>query len=174
MLVGVADRTLASEASCAEVEAVLARQEHRDGIPAGLPEGTYVANKTGWVEGIAHDMALVRPDGRPPYVLVVLTTVDLPERGGPGPDRRREPHRLEGMAGMTRIAQVSTTRLSSPLHTPFVTALRRTTTTDTVVVRVTDERRRDRLGRGAAGLAGDRRVARRGRGLRRGPAGARS
>jgi o-succinylbenzoate synthase len=40
---------------------------------------------------------------------------------------------------MTRIAQVSTTRLSTPLHTPFVTALRRTTTTDTVVVRVTDE-----------------------------------
>ncbi|MGZ5415848.1 MAG: serine hydrolase [Nocardioides sp.] len=82
VLVGVADRTLASEGSCAEVEAVLSRQEHRDGIPAGLPEGTYVANKTGWVEGIAHDMALVRPDGRPPYVLVVLTTVDLPEQEG--------------------------------------------------------------------------------------------
>jgi beta-lactamase class A len=82
VLVGVADRTLASEASCAEIEAVLSRQEHRDGIPAGLPEGTHVANKTGWVEGIAHDMALVRPDGRPPYVLVVLTTVDLPEQEG--------------------------------------------------------------------------------------------
>jgi hypothetical protein len=31
------------------------------------------------VEGIAHDMAVVRPDGRAPYVLVVLTTVDVPE-----------------------------------------------------------------------------------------------
>jgi beta-lactamase class A len=82
VLVGVAARTLASEDSCTEVEAVLSRQEHRDGIPAGLPEGTYVANKTGWVEGIAHDMALVRPDGRAPYVLVVLTTVDLPEDEG--------------------------------------------------------------------------------------------
>lgn len=40
---------------------------------------------------------------------------------------------------MTRIAQVSTTRLTTPLHTPFVTALRRTSTTDTVVVRVTDD-----------------------------------
>jgi L-alanine-DL-glutamate epimerase-like enolase superfamily enzyme len=40
---------------------------------------------------------------------------------------------------MTRIAGVSTTRLSTPLHTPFVTALRRTTTTDTVVVRVSDD-----------------------------------
>ena len=39
---------------------------------------------------------------------------------------------------MSRIESVTTTRLSTPLHTPFVTALRRTTTTDTVVVRVTD------------------------------------
>lgn len=61
------------------VEEILARQEHRDGIPAGLPEGTYVANKTGWVDGVTHDVALVRPDGLPPYVLVVLTTVDVPE-----------------------------------------------------------------------------------------------
>jgi o-succinylbenzoate synthase len=37
-----------------------------------------------------------------------------------------------------RFASVDCARLSVPLHTPFVTALRRTTTTDTVVVRVTD------------------------------------
>jgi beta-lactamase class A len=61
---------------------VLARQEHRDGIPAGLPAGTYVANKTGWVDGVTHDVALVRPDGRPAYVLVVLTTVDVSEDDG--------------------------------------------------------------------------------------------
>ena len=61
------------------VEEVLARQENRDGIPAGMPEGTYVANKTGWVDGVTHDVALVRPDGRPAYVLVVLTTVDVSE-----------------------------------------------------------------------------------------------
>jgi beta-lactamase class A len=79
VLLGIANRTLASDLSCAEIEGVLARQEHRDGIPAGLPAGTYVANKTGWVEGITHDMALVRPEGRWPYVLVVLTTVDVPE-----------------------------------------------------------------------------------------------
>jgi beta-lactamase class A len=79
VLRGVADRTLADPGTCAHVEAVLARQEHRDGIPRGLPEGTYVANKTGWVDGVSHDVALVRPEGRPAYVLVVLTTVDLPE-----------------------------------------------------------------------------------------------
>ncbi len=39
---------------------------------------------------------------------------------------------------MTRSEQVSAERVSTSLHTPFVTALRRTTTTDTVVVRVTD------------------------------------
>jgi L-alanine-DL-glutamate epimerase-like enolase superfamily enzyme len=39
---------------------------------------------------------------------------------------------------MSRIERVDTTRVSVPLHTPFVTALRSTTTTDTVVVRVTD------------------------------------
>lgn len=39
---------------------------------------------------------------------------------------------------MSRIERVSTRRVSASLHTPFVTALRRTTTTDTVVVQVTD------------------------------------
>jgi o-succinylbenzoate synthase len=39
---------------------------------------------------------------------------------------------------MSRIVEVSTQRVSVPLHTPFVTALRRTETTDTVLVRITD------------------------------------
>lgn len=39
---------------------------------------------------------------------------------------------------MSGIASVTCQRLSVPLHTPFVTALRRTTTTDTVVVHVAD------------------------------------
>lgn len=39
---------------------------------------------------------------------------------------------------MTRIDSVTTTTSSVPLHTPFVTALRRTGTVDTVVVTVTD------------------------------------
>ena len=80
VLRGVADRTLADPGTCVDVEAVLARQEHRDGIPRGLPEGTYVANKTGWVDGVSHDVALVRPAERSPYVLVVLTTADLGEQ----------------------------------------------------------------------------------------------
>lgn len=39
---------------------------------------------------------------------------------------------------MTTIERVTTTTVSVPLHTPFVTALRRTETTDTVVVTITD------------------------------------
>ncbi|MEO7752186.1 MAG: dipeptide epimerase [Terracoccus sp.] len=39
---------------------------------------------------------------------------------------------------MTRVEAVRTTTSSVPLHTPFVTALRRTTTVDTVVVTVLD------------------------------------
>ncbi len=62
-----------------EVERVLAGQEHRDQVPAGLPEGTYVANKTGWIDGVAHDVALVRPEGHPAYVLTVCTTADAAE-----------------------------------------------------------------------------------------------
>ena len=79
VLRGVADRTLAEPDTCAAVEDVLAGQRHRDMIPAGLPAGTFVANKTGWVAGVSHDVALVRPAGLPPYVLSVCTTLPVPE-----------------------------------------------------------------------------------------------
>lgn len=63
----------------APVEEVMRGQRHRDGIPAGLPAGTCVANKTGWVDGLTHDMAIVRPtpeQGGAPFALVVLTRTD--------------------------------------------------------------------------------------------------
>ncbi|CAN5295272.1 N/A [soil metagenome] len=58
---------------CRRITAVLQEQEFRDRIPAGLPAGIRVANKTGWISGIAHDAAIVYPPCRAPYVLVVLT-----------------------------------------------------------------------------------------------------
>lgn len=79
VMAGVAARRLGGEETCRDVEAVLAAQRYRDKIPAGLPPGVYVANKTGWVTGVAHDVALVRPDGREPYVLAVCTTSGLDE-----------------------------------------------------------------------------------------------
>ena len=63
----------ASKEACREMIGILARQEFNDEIPAGLPAGTRVAHKTGWITGVTHDAALVYPPGRKPYVLVVLT-----------------------------------------------------------------------------------------------------
>jgi beta-lactamase class A len=63
----------ASTQSSREMLDILAAQEFNDEIPAGLPAGTRVAHKTGWITGVTHDAALVYPPGRKPYVLVVLT-----------------------------------------------------------------------------------------------------
>jgi beta-lactamase class A len=52
---------------------VLLAQEFGGEIPAGVPAGTPVAHKTGWITGVLHDAAVVYPRGRAPYVLVVLT-----------------------------------------------------------------------------------------------------
>lgn len=63
----------------AAVEEVMLGQRYRDGLPAGLPAGTHVANKTGWVDGLVHDMAIVRPSaeqGGDPFALVVLTRTE--------------------------------------------------------------------------------------------------
>jgi beta-lactamase class A len=70
----------ASRASSREMIDILARQEFNDEIPAGLPPGTKVAHKTGWITGVTHDAAIVYPAGRRPYVLVVLTR-GIPDRG---------------------------------------------------------------------------------------------
>lgn len=56
-----------------EVEAVMRGQTYREGIPRGLPKGTPIANKTGWVDDHTHDMAIVRPPEGEPFALAVLT-----------------------------------------------------------------------------------------------------
>lgn len=67
----------ATPASCAAMHETLAANEYNPDIRAGLPAGTWVAHKNGWVEGIRHDAALVAPDGIDPYVLVVCTSSEL-------------------------------------------------------------------------------------------------
>jgi beta-lactamase class A len=69
----VQDPAVVGEAAAREMQGILARQEFTEMIPAGLPAGTRVANKTGSITRIAHDAAIVYPPGRAPYVLVVLT-----------------------------------------------------------------------------------------------------
>ena len=63
----------ASAESCRSMRQILLRQEFSDEIPAGLPPGTPVAHKTGWITGTRHDAAIVYPPDGTPYVLVVLT-----------------------------------------------------------------------------------------------------
>jgi len=54
--------------------AILGRQHFTEGIPAGLPPGTRVYHKTGWIgQVVYHDAAVVEPTGGRRYVLVVLT-----------------------------------------------------------------------------------------------------
>jgi beta-lactamase class A len=74
LLTALAQFRAASPAACREMLEVLGRQHFTEGIPAGLPAGTRVEHKTGWIGGVVyHDAAIVRPAGRAPYVLVVLT-----------------------------------------------------------------------------------------------------
>jgi beta-lactamase class A len=69
----VADRAAAPEWT-REILGILERQEFSAEIPAGLPAGTRVAHKTGWITGVLHDAAIIFPPaGRAPFVLVVLT-----------------------------------------------------------------------------------------------------
>jgi len=74
LLAAIALHRAASRASCDTMLAILGRQEFNEGIPAGVPRGTRVAHKTGWIgEVVYHDAAVVYPARGGSYVLVVLT-----------------------------------------------------------------------------------------------------
>lgn len=73
LLTAILTGQAASAAGTQRILALLAAQEFNNGIPGGVPAGTLVAHKTGWITGIAHDAAIVYPADAPPYVLVILT-----------------------------------------------------------------------------------------------------
>lgn len=73
LMAAIESGSAASRASTDSMRAILSRQEFNDEIPAGLPAGTHVAHKTGQITGHLHDAAIVYPQRRGPYVLVVLT-----------------------------------------------------------------------------------------------------
>ncbi|MEU6075262.1 serine hydrolase [Micromonospora sp. NPDC047074] len=75
---------LATPAGCAAMLDVLFAQEHREDLAAGLPEGTRIAHKNGWVRGVRHGAGVVFPDDAPPYAVVVCTTTDLADGGASG------------------------------------------------------------------------------------------
>lgn len=73
LLAAIENGRVLSPASSSLMRDLLLAQEFNSKIPAGLPQGTRVAHKTGEITAVSHDAAIVYPAGRKPYVLVVLT-----------------------------------------------------------------------------------------------------
>lgn len=73
VLLSILEGTAGSEEVCQQMIEILEQQTFRAKIPAGIPEGIRVANKTGSITRVDHDAAIVFPEERKPYVLVVLT-----------------------------------------------------------------------------------------------------
>ena len=79
VLCALLDGRLLPPDAVAQIERLLAANEWNDAIPAGLPTGTYVAHKTGWIDECCHDVGVLRPEGEEPFVLSVFTTTTLPD-----------------------------------------------------------------------------------------------
>jgi beta-lactamase class A len=65
--------TVAKAKSCRAMIDLMLGQEDRTKIPSGLPAGTPCADKTGAIDGVRNDAAIVDPYGAKPFILVVLT-----------------------------------------------------------------------------------------------------
>ena len=70
LLEAIAHGEAIDQESSRQMMAILERQKFNEGIPAGLPPGTRVAHKTGEINRIHHDAAIVFAPN--PFVLVVL------------------------------------------------------------------------------------------------------
>ena len=81
MLRVIADGKAFSPEASGEMLKILLDQQHRTGIPAGLPKAARVAHKTGNISTVHHDAGIVFLENRKPYVLVILTQF--------GPDKAR-------------------------------------------------------------------------------------
>jgi beta-lactamase class A len=90
LVVALADGRLAGPDASAACEETLLAQQYRNGIPAGLPTGLTIGNKTGWISSVNHDVALIRAPDLPPIGMAVLISA-------PGTEEERE-------AGIARIA----------------------------------------------------------------------
>ncbi len=73
LLLAIENGKVLSPDMSSEMRDILLAQEENGKIPAGLPPGTRVAHKTGEITAVSHDAAIIYPNGRKPYVLVVLT-----------------------------------------------------------------------------------------------------
>ena len=76
--------------------------------PPGSPPRLVVGNKTGWIDGVNHDVALVRAPGLPPVGIAVLVTAPGHPGRARGRDRPDHPSRLAG--GRRRRTRSTMTR----------------------------------------------------------------
>lgn len=74
VLLCLAKRNVVSLAASDEMIAILRQQHFNEGIPAQLPAGVSVAHKTGWIDKVYHDAAIVYPPQHAPYIEVILTS----------------------------------------------------------------------------------------------------
>lgn len=64
---------VAGIAGCKAMVAVMLRQQDRETIPAGIHRRVAIANKTGVLENVRNDVAIVDPYGHDPYVVALLS-----------------------------------------------------------------------------------------------------
>ncbi|HET6212057.1 MAG TPA: serine hydrolase [Micromonosporaceae bacterium] len=72
-----ADPALSTVESCDGMREVLLAQERGEDLAAGLPPGTRIAHKNGWIPGIRHGAAVIYPADAPAYTLVCCTSTPL-------------------------------------------------------------------------------------------------
>lgn len=94
MLKLIAEGRVVSPKACAEMIEVMLGQEFNESIPSLLPADVKVAHKTGWSGEFFHDIGIVRPPGRKPYILSLFT------RGFPEDDEKQA---HECMAEVSRM-----------------------------------------------------------------------
>jgi beta-lactamase class A len=93
--------TVASAKSCRAMVNLMLHQEYREMIPAGITRKVPIANKTGELDYVRSDAAIVDPLGEAPYILVILTK-ELDYPGLAYPDIAAIAKRID--TGMRRIA----------------------------------------------------------------------
>ena len=82
LLEGLTDGSLLGTEGASRATRILAGQTHLTMIAAGLPAGTWSASKGGWVDGVNHDIAWIRPHSAPDYLLSICTSTGLSHDAG--------------------------------------------------------------------------------------------
>jgi beta-lactamase class A len=72
LLAMIVEHECATAPSCRLMIEIMAQQEWREKIPAGLPDGLLIANKTGGVSGTSNDAAIVFTPCGAPLVMAIF------------------------------------------------------------------------------------------------------